>query len=361
MTSLAKLGASVGRAAVFGYGASAGRSAWKKTEKYSGSLFLVAVALAVCLAAVVLPFWGARETVRGHQRTPLASLFLTVLVPIGAILLGAGATVIVDLLIQGLQGIKSETAEPRILVIAGIVGVAALLGYLSGLNQRSGRLRAFAVIKLNEGFLRARGIREVSEPNASHIDRWGNLLRLLDHDDTQMTFLAVGKRSKRAYIEMAADGRMLAYSGVVVQGSHWDGTDLLETQPGLSEAIPPAIPSSVAADRQIQPSPIEYPDREAQNDAFLASLKPAAVTVTPNSIRAPAAPLHWALFWPLSLVGSVFSGFLALCVWVTASPLAIRSHPLSIFVVLVPAAITIVVLYRRRKNRWAIRAAALSQ
>lgn len=354
MASLAKLGASIGRAAVFGYGASAGRSAWKKTEKYSGSLFLVAVAIAVCLAAVVLPFWGARETVRGHQRSLLAFLFLTILAPIGAIVLGAGSAVVVDLLIQSLQGIKNETAEPRFVVVIGIVGVAALLGVLSGLIQRSARLEAFAVIDLNEGFLRERGIREVSEPNATHIDRWGNLLRLLDHDGTQMTFLAVGKRNKRAYIQLGLGGRMRAYSGVIVQGSNWDGTDLLSTLPDASEL-------SGEANRQLEPGSIGHPEYEAQNDAFLASLSPVSANILPKSAIRPTAPLHWALFWPLSLVGSVFSGFLALCLWLAVSPLEIRSHPLSIFVMLVPAALTIFVLYRRRKNRWAIRAAMLSQ
>lgn len=357
MTDLAKIAAGVGKAAIFGFGASAGRSAWKKTSKYADTLFILALIVAVCLAAVALPLWAGREVVRGHQRSLLASLFLTILVPLGAIVLGAGAAVLVDLFIQGLQGVASETAEPRVWVVAAIVGSAALLGYLVGWSQRGGRLHAFAVADYNEEFLNQRGIREVSEPNASHIDRWGNLLRLEDQSALQMTFLAVGRRSKRAYIRLSPDGRMLAYSGVMRQGEPWANRDLLKAELESGARVPTTQPERQSLDVARPPHVAER--ETAPEDTFLASLAPPPTT-SQKAAKSPTRPTHWAIFWPLAVLASAFSGFIALCLWVTFSPTAIRSHPLSVLVVLIPVAAAFFVLYRRRKNRWSIDAAQLS-
>ncbi len=128
MTNLAKIAAGVGKAAIFGFGASAGRSAWKKSSKNADTLFVIALVLAICLAAVALPFWAGREIVRGHQRTWLATLFLTLFVPLSAIVLGAGAAVLVDFFLQGMQGVQGETVRPRMAVVAAIVGGATALG-----------------------------------------------------------------------------------------------------------------------------------------------------------------------------------------------------------------------------------------
>lgn len=359
MTDIAKIAAGVGKAAIFGFGASAGRSAWKKTSKYADSLFILALIVAVCLAAVALPFWGGREGVRGHQRSLFASLFLTLLVPLGAIALGAGAAVLVDLFLQGLQGIESETAEPRVWVVAGIVGVAALVGYLVGWSQRGDRLHAFAVADLNEEFLRQRGIREVSEPNASHIDRWGDLLRLVDQSALQMTFLAVGRRSKRAYIRLSPDGQMLAYSGVMPQGELGANRDRLKAELESSRV---AIGDEEHRPLDVAPAPdfIEQGIELPSEDAFRAS--PAPPPATPQKPeRSPIKPTHWAIFWPLSALASAFSGFIALCLWLIFSPLTIRSHPLSVLVVVIPVALALFVLYRRRKNHWSMNAEQLSQ
>lgn len=359
MTDLAKIAAGVGKAAIFGYGASAGRSAWKQTSKHAHSLFILALIVTVCCAAVALPFWGGREVVRGHQRPLLATLFLTILVPLGAIALGAGAAVLVDLFIQGLQGVATETAGPRVWVVAAIVGGAALLGHLVGWSQRGGRLRAFAVADLNEEFLRQRGIREVSEPNASHIDRWGNLLRLVDQSALQMTFLAVGRRNKRAYIRLDPDGQMLAYSGVIPQGELWANRDRLKAELESSRV---AISDEDHRPLDAAPAPdvIDQGINLPSEDAFLASLAPPPAT-SQEVATSPTRPTHWAIYWPLAVLASAFSGFVALCLWVIFSPLTIRSHPLSLLVVVFPVALALIVLYRRRKNRWPINAAQLSQ
>lgn len=329
-----------------------------RLEYRQRTLNILALVVAVCLAAVALPFWGGREVVRGHQRSLLASLFLTILVPLGAIALGVGAAVLVDLFLQRLQGIESETAEPRVWVVAGIVGGAALVGYLVGLSQRGDRLHTFAVADLNEVFLRQRGIREVSEPNASHIDRWGDLLRLVDQSDFQITFLAVGRRSKRAYIRLNPDGRMLAYSGVMSQGDHWDGSDRLEAELDSSGRVPITHTERESLDVARPPYVVDH-GTEAE-DLFLASLAPPPTT-SQKATRSPTRPMHWAIFWPLALLASAFSGLIALSLWVIFSPTAIRSHPLSLLVVVMPVAAAFFILYRRRKNRWSINAAQLSQ
>lgn len=358
MTDLAKIAAGVGKAAIFGFGASAGRSAWKKTSKHADSLFIVGVALAICLAAVALPSWAGREVVRGHQRTPIASLFLTILIPLGALALGAGAAVIVDLILQGLQGVQSETAEPRVWVVAGIAGGAALLGCWVGWSERGDRLHAFAVAELNEEFLRRRGIRDVSERNASHMDRWGDLLRLVDQSDLQITFLAVGRRSKRAYIRLSSDGRMLAYSGIMSQGDYWDGSDRLEAELDSSGLVPITHTERQSLDVARPPHVVDH--RTEPGDAFLASLAPPPAS-SRRAAKPPTRPAHWAIFWPLALLASAFSGFFALSLWVSFSPTAIRSHPLALLVIVIPVAVAFFILYRGRKNRLSINPAQLSQ
>lgn len=357
MTDIAKIAAGVGKAAIFGFGASAGRSAWKKTSKHADVLLVLALVLAICLAAVALPFWAGREIVRGHQRTWLAALFLTLVVPLGAIMLGTGAAVLVDFFLQGMQGVQGETVQPRMAVVAAIVGGSTALGLLIGATQRGERLHAFAVADFNEEFLRQRGIREVSEPSASHMDRWGDLLRLIEQSDHQLTFLAVGRRSKRAYIRLGPSGRMLAYSGVVAQDDYWDGSDRLEAEDEANSRARVAATERRSL-KIARPPLIDDGIELASEDAFLASLAPPSAQ---RAGRPAARPLHWAIYWPLALLASAFSGLVALVLWVSFSPDAVRSHPLSVLVILVPVAAAFFLLRRRRKHHWSIYAAQAVQ
>ena len=219
MSTLAKLAAGVGGAAVAGFGLSAGRSAWKSTVKNRGTILSFMMVLTVIAAAATLPFLGGRELVRGHKRSVLHALILTGIGSMLLILLGYGAGLLVDIWIQQFQGIGNQTTVPRYAIVAVITTSLTLLGIMIGLSQRGERLRQYAQERANEQFLTANGIRLSREKGATHVDADGNILRYEGMVDSKMVFFAVGRRNQRAYISINGSGAMQEYSGVVPIGT----------------------------------------------------------------------------------------------------------------------------------------------
>ncbi len=58
-------------------------------------------------------------------------------------------------------------------------------------------------------------IQEVENSKFTHIDGRGNKLRLESYSNKRITFLAVGRRNKRAFIDLSPEGLMKRYSGFV--------------------------------------------------------------------------------------------------------------------------------------------------
>ncbi|MCV0352887.1 MAG: hypothetical protein K5863_22660 [Nitratireductor sp.] len=206
----------VGAGAVAGFGWGMGRDAWKKTKEHQSLIILILVAF----SAIALPFFGGRNLVRGYPRGAIAQRIWGYLS--GALLLGAGTLIAAVFAIMGSALISQSAnhATPDFQTIAASATLwgplpAAICGVIAGLWQRPKRARRFAVAKRNDAFLDRFGIVETGEEETTHLDGEGNPLRLLERTEGALVFLAVGKRSKRAYIRLSPEGEMTGYTGVI--------------------------------------------------------------------------------------------------------------------------------------------------
>ncbi|WP_109369328.1 hypothetical protein [Ochrobactrum soli] len=210
-STLAMIATGAGGAAVAGFGLSLGRDIYKGTKKNGGNLLLL-------LAVIFCPFIGGRALVRGHDRGVMGTLFLTY---IGSILLIAIGFVAASFLaFQGLAATSKETEAGSVIVLAVVTGASvtaflAGIGMLTGLYQRPKRLRAFAVKRYNELFLADNGFKETDGKDITHYAPDGQALRFLEAHPGKLVFMAIGKRGKRAFIDLDENGRMLSYTGVV--------------------------------------------------------------------------------------------------------------------------------------------------
>ncbi|RCW77698.1 hypothetical protein [Phyllobacterium bourgognense] len=212
-SSLALIAAGVGGAAVAGYGLSIGRDAWKSTKKN----FLLILFLAAVAGAMAVPFIGGRELVRGHDRGFFGTVFKTLVG--SALLLASGFVmgfVAVWLFVAYGNDNNAEVKAIALTFAAGATAMSGCVGLLWGLFQRPGRLRKIAITRSNDDFLQTAGIRETGGDNITHYDASGQALRFLEVHTDRLVFMAVGRRGKRAYIDVGSDGRMTAYSGVVM-------------------------------------------------------------------------------------------------------------------------------------------------
>ncbi|WP_109366644.1 hypothetical protein [Ochrobactrum soli] len=210
-STLALIATGVGGAAVAGFGLSMGRDIYKGTKKNGGNLLLL-------LAVIFCPFIGGRGLVRGHDRGVLGTLFLTY---IGSILLIAIGFIAASILaFEGLAATSKESEAGGVIMLAMMIGAAvtaflAGIGMLTGLYQRPKRLRAFAVNRYNERFLTENGFKETDGKDITHYAPDGQALRFLEAHPGKLVFMAVGKRGKRAFIDLDNDGKMVSYTGVV--------------------------------------------------------------------------------------------------------------------------------------------------
>lgn len=221
---IAAIAAGVGGAAVAGFGLGIGRDTWKAAKKNTGGLFF----LLLLAAALVLPFFGGRNLLRGYASGGLFRGMMRVIA--SALQIAAGGLILfgfsfaILFLFADTKGANATVAPNELIAIALflallLTSVALLVGILTGLVQRRGRLRRFAIARANEGFQEKAGIRETGEDEITHYDGEGNALRLIERTDARLVFLLVGKRNRRAYIDLDEKGRMLSYSGPVQLGS----------------------------------------------------------------------------------------------------------------------------------------------
>jgi hypothetical protein len=267
MSGLAKLAAGVGGAAVAGFGLSAGRSAWKSTSRNSGAILGVLLIICTVGAAVVLPFIGGREFSRGHNRGFFLTLVLTFAGSLVLMAVGFGAGLLMDVMVQGVQGIAADPVRPRVALVAAATTILATVGVVFGLLERRRRKAGFAVILQNEAFLRRHGIRQTAAGGGTHIDGEGNTLRLVEKEYDRLVFLAVGRRNRRGYIKLSPAGQMTAYSGVVPINEFWDvSEDEAEEE---TEAATPDAPSEPSLDEEDG----EQEEEEEAADAMFGHLE----------------------------------------------------------------------------------------
>ncbi|MBZ9864215.1 hypothetical protein LB515_02390 [Mesorhizobium sp. CA15] len=206
---LALVAAGVGGTAVAGFGFAFGRDIYKKTRKN-------AELIAVLAAAVFCPFIGGRGLVRGHDRGIFGTIFVTLL---GSLLLiVAGFCAAALLMFMVLLFVNHGNADsPLPLALFGgfmVTATIAGIGVVVGVCQRPRRLKAIAVAKFNERFLKENGFRETDGDDITHYDAYDQSLRFLEAHPDRLVFMAVGRRGKRAFIDLDQDGRMVSYSGV---------------------------------------------------------------------------------------------------------------------------------------------------
>lgn len=142
----------------------------------------------------------------------MATIFLTVGLSALLIATGLGILLLPVMLIGETSGNLSAQYF-SVTVVTTVVLV--MIGVLIGLSRRRGRLRKFAIIEHNEAFLTNNGFKETAGSDVTHYDPQGNALRFLEPGARRLVFMAVGRRGRRAYINLDESGRMLAYSGIV--------------------------------------------------------------------------------------------------------------------------------------------------
>lgn len=207
-SKLALVAAGVGGAAVAGFGLAFGRDIYKKSRKNIEIILLL-------LAIIFCPFIGGRGLIRGHDRGLVGTIFLTIVGSILLITVGYIAAALLAFQTVVLGNVEPDNALPLAL-LCGFVTTAFItgIGVLVGLVQRPKRLKAIAAIRANNRFLTDNGFRETDGTDITHYDPSGQALRFLEAHADRLVFMAVGRRGKRAYIDLNEDGRMVSYSGV---------------------------------------------------------------------------------------------------------------------------------------------------
>lgn len=210
--TLSLIAAGVGASAIAGFGFSAGRDVYKSTKKAGGGLLLI-------LAVIFCPFIGARGLVRGHDRGLIATVFLTYIASVLLIAIGFGAATFIAwyVLVLGSSDQKDGSAILMTAIMMGLAATAVIagIGFLVGIFQRPKRLKIFEVERYNKRFLYDAGFQETDGTDITHYDPDGMPLRFLEAHPGKLSFMAVGKRGKRAFINLDSDGRMLSYTGIV--------------------------------------------------------------------------------------------------------------------------------------------------
>lgn len=208
-SSLSLVAASMGGAAVAGFGLAAGRDLYKGTKNSAGLLLLLG-------AALVCPFIGGRELVRGHDRGFWGTFFLTYIGSILLLLVSIAASSSIIFYFSLFSTTNNDAASIAGAVILGtaITLLIALIGILVGLYQRPKRLKKFSIVRENESFLLKNGFQETNGTDITHYDLHGNGLRFLEAHPTKIVFMVVGRRGKRAFIDLDNDGKMIAYTGI---------------------------------------------------------------------------------------------------------------------------------------------------
>lgn len=202
-------------AVIFGFGSAAGRDAWRVAKRSTGSIIL----FVIIFSAAALPFFAGLNLTRGYPQQHWFASVGRAALSIALALSGfaIGEVVLTAILVSLSTKPQSGWAPPDIPIV--VATGSAIVGALVGVFQRRKRIRQFAAAADNERFMRQNGIVETGGKDVTHTDAEGNTLRFLEAHPSRLVFLAVGRKNKRAFIELAPDGRMLSYSGVVPASS----------------------------------------------------------------------------------------------------------------------------------------------
>lgn len=210
ISGLAAIAAGIGGATLSGFGHSVGRDIWKWSRKNQFAI-LVLVALS---GAVLLPLLAGRNLLRGCDRSVVGWFFLTFIPNVLMLILGCVLAILLfDFFLAEFVSPASGFTGSVLYGVTTTAGCAAI-GVAWGGLSRPQRIRSFAVAKANERFLVEIGFKETGGADITHYDPSGLALRLLETQEDKLVFMVVGKRGKRAFINLDSEGRMTSYSGL---------------------------------------------------------------------------------------------------------------------------------------------------
>jgi hypothetical protein len=183
-----------------------------------GGAFL-ALAVAVAAAGIALPFIGAKNMVRGYERSVPKTVFLTIgwnsiLILTGTVLQVISIPIIYQFF-HAQQHADGQQPAANTGIVILTVTLSILAGLLIGAIQRPGRFEAFAIARDNIDFLIKNNLTPGDDDAVTYYDAQNNPLRFLEKRDDREVYMAVGRRNKRAYIDLDTSGRMVRYSGIV--------------------------------------------------------------------------------------------------------------------------------------------------
>ncbi len=186
-------------AATYGFGASFGRDLYKAAKKNP---------IVWAIIGILMIAYGWRNYYLGIGHGAAYRFFVTFLGSTLLILIGTGGFLVIG------GGLAKDTNGASVLIALGLIVLSTIAGNIWGATDRKKRIRAEELAEQNAAFLHNIGLRD-SDFDADLLqDAEGNLLKLIDQDDTKIVFSVAGKRGLRAAIKLER-GRMVDYTGVV--------------------------------------------------------------------------------------------------------------------------------------------------
>ena len=186
-------------AATYGFGASFGRDLYKAAKKNP---------IVWAIIGILMIAYGWRNYYLGIGHGAAYRFFVSFLGSTVLILIGIGGFLLVG------GGLAKDTDGVSVLIALGLIVLSTIAGNVWGATDRKKRIRAAELAEQNAAFLIDIGLRD-SDFDADLLqDADGNLLKLIEQDETKIVFSVAGKRGLRAAIKLE-QGRMVDYTGVV--------------------------------------------------------------------------------------------------------------------------------------------------
>jgi len=186
-------------AATYGFGASFGRDLYRTAKKNP---------VVWAIIGIMMIAFGWRNYYLGIGRGGAYKFFVTFLGSTLLIAIGTGGFLVIG------GAIAEDTDGISILIALGLIVLSTIAGNIWGAKDRKKRIKAEELAKQNAAFLNEIGLRD-SDFDADLLqDADGNLLKLIEQDETKIVFSVSGKRELRAAIKLE-QGRMVDYTGVV--------------------------------------------------------------------------------------------------------------------------------------------------
>lgn len=183
-----------------GFGLSAGRSGWNWFQK---NYMIVAAVVMVIAGGALAGFWLRRGTRHNWFLSVFVVLLPSLLILAFSVVMAWFATA---LMVAGSDPERSFTIWPFMAYQA----TAFVLGMLVAEPGRRRRERRWRTEDENIEFLANHRLTDVGGKRNVWTDGEGRELALDDHRDDALVFHILGKRGKRAYIDLDEGGRMMA-------------------------------------------------------------------------------------------------------------------------------------------------------